>query len=192
MSDQNEKREPGRPPKGESPVSLEVLERIAILDLEGRSQAAIAREIGVHRSEIDYLLREYIAPVRRIAQTGRVEKLFAQVEYLIQIAFEKFHESQQPEITEHVKKGLVKNGLDIAIVEKVITRRKSIGNIEWLKMVLACIIEQRKVLGAYTSQKHQLADEGLRVAGMTPSEVDAKMIERLMERIAERKRMDES
>jgi predicted transcriptional regulator len=182
------KRGAGKPRPSERPVTPEKLEQIADMFLEGTPITRIAEAIGVTRQTIQYHLDATIRPIWQEKMRSTLADDLAKVGHIERIAWERFHVSQQPETRRQVKKALVDEGADPQVVEKVITKITKTGEVAWLQVAQWCIEHRAKVHGHYAPTRHQVDMGGeLRVAGMSPDQVDKEMIKRLFEKIEERR-----
>jgi len=179
----------GKPRPSERPVTPEKLEAIADMFLEGVPISRIAERIGVRRQTIQYHLDASIRPLWQESMRSTLADDLAKVGHLERIAWDRFRASQQPETRRQIKKALLDEGADPQTIEKVITKITKTGEVAWLQVVQWCIEHRARVHGHYAPTRHQVDLGGeLRVAGMSPDQVDQEMLKRLLVKIEERRR----
>jgi predicted transcriptional regulator len=183
------KRGPGKPRPSERPVTPEKLEEIADKFLEGVPLTQIAEAIGVTRQTIQYHIDATIRPIWQERMRSTLADDLAKVSHLERVAWERFRVSQRPETRRQVKKALVAEGADPQVVERVLTTVTKNGEAVWLQIVQWCIEHRARVHGHYAPTRHQVDMGGeLRVAGMSPDQIDKAMLQRMMDKIEERRK----
>lgn len=183
-------RKPGYHKPGERPVWPEVLRRIGKLWLQGRNNCTIAREIGVDESTVRYHLEHSIKPEWHEQMRSRLAEDLAKVALLERVAWERFGSSAPCETHEQVEKALLQGGAKPRIVKQATRTVTRTGEVAWLQIIQWCLDFRARIHGHYAPVRHHV-DTGseFRVAGMAPIEVDQVMLQRLMEKIAERRRL---
>ena len=186
-------RSPGDSGPGKRAVTPAVLQKIGRLWLEGRSKREIAREIGVDESTIRYHLTNHIQPIWEEKMRSRLAEDLAKVAHLERTAWERFHAHSPAETVEQVEQALLEGGNRLKIVKKATKSVTKMGEVVWLQVVQWCLEFRARIHAHYAPTRHHVDHGGeLRVAGMTPSEVDQKMIQKLFEQIKERQKYNES
>lgn len=182
-------RKRGRPKKGESPITPQRLRQIGILWLEGVGASEIASVVGCDESTIRYHLDSTIRPQWVEDGRSRVAEDLARVAHLERTAWERFHANAPGETIEQVEQGLLEGGNKLRIIKKATRTVSKTGETAWLDIVRWCIEFRAKIFAHYAPTRHHIDHGGeLRVAGMTPSEVDQAMLKRLFEQIEERRK----
>jgi hypothetical protein len=202
-SDSKKKRGPGRPRKSERPVTPEVLNEIAELWLKGKSSYEIGLAIGVAKNAVDHHLEHVIRPAWRKSLGLEAKILEARSELLIRLFFQGYERSLRDKGEERQKQVQRKRDDTAAkamkaakgdarleqLVERTVTRGARDGDKGWLLGVLDVMDFQAKLAGLYAPSRHSMHVESeLRVAGLTPAELDEKMLRRAAELIVERQR----
>jgi hypothetical protein len=200
------KRGPGKPRHSERPVTPEVLDKISELWLQGKSSRVIGQFIGLSDSTVDHHLNATIKPTWRkaIASDARIEE--ARADLIIKMAFEGCERSLRDRGEERQKQVQRRKPAEKAagkrlkaaakgnerlehLVEKTLIRAARDGEIGWLQLVLDAMDFKAKVAGLYAPARHTMHVESeLRVAGLTPEELDEKMLKRAADLILERQR----
>tara|TARA_B100000949_G_C14014860_1_gene338833 strand:- start:27 stop:422 length:396 start_codon:yes stop_codon:yes gene_type:complete len=122
----------------------------------------------------------------------RLEVEIAKIDHIERIAWQKFHESEHPQTKRQVKKALVDDGgANLEVVEKVMTKIKRTGEPVWLNLVQWCIDARARYLSYEPPRTIKVQNE-YRVAGKSPDQVNEEMMRRLLERVEQRKRYEES
>ena len=187
-----ERRRPGRPPRDQRPVTPRVIEGFADMWLSGRTLRQIAAEFGVTRNTVAHHLDRSVRPLWRRRMEDRLSEEIARIDYVERIAWQKFHESEKPQTKRQVKKALVDDGgANLEVVEKVMTKIKRTGEPVWLNLVQWCIDARARYL-SYEPPRTIKAQNEYRVAGKSPDQVNEEMMRRLLERVEQRKRYEES
>lgn len=178
------RRQAGRPLGGEEIVTPEVLERIGDLYLRGGTLRNIAEAVDVSKRTIEHHLEHSIKPLWQSELIVNAREQLARVEYLYRIAWERFESSS------------TKNPQDeLAMVPfmGIFDKLKRHGEVQWLDVVKWCIDYTAKIGGLYAAKRVRLESSGgLRVAGKTPSEVDAETVGIILERMKQRRSYQEA
>ena len=161
--------------------------------LAGHSQTEIALTIGVSRQAIRHHLDTTIKPLWQKSICDPLGQELAKIGLLERVAWQRFNSDAPVETTEQVKHGLDADGVDTAIVERVIKTIKRPGQKEWLEIVQWCIEQRCKLAGYYSEKKvrHEHSGE-LRVAGMTAGQVNEEMLQRVTRLIRDRKKYEDA
>jgi len=169
-------------------VTPAVLETIADCILKGLSQRATARKCGIDESTVRYHLENTLRPRWREDARAALHEDLAKVALLERVAWERFESAEPGETREAIKKALLESGVKPRIVEQATTKVTRTGEVAWLQVIQWAIEFRARIFGHYAPTHHRVAMEGqLRVAGMSPSEVDQMMVKKLLERIEERR-----
>ena len=165
--------------------------------VRGETQTDIARMFGVDRSVIARHLDRNIVPLIRQSQAIDTRKQLARVEYLYKIAWELFAQSQKPEerITEeYLMTKAAEHGQDTEkLAKRVTTTLHRVGDSTWLDLVKWCLDFFAKCGGMYTTQyAGDQKDAELRVAGISPDQLDQMNMERIAKRVKERREYQEA
>jgi len=188
------KRPQGRPPGKERPVTPGALQEIADLWLKNVPLRTIAKRFGVHHTTILHHLEQTICPLWRERMRSRLDEDLAKVALIERTAWERFHSATPGETRETIEKALTatpRGQKRLRIVKQATARVTRTGEVAWLQVIQWCLDFRARVHSHYAPihHKHDIGGE-LRVAGMTPAETDQAMLQRLMEKIAERRRLD--
>ncbi len=186
-----DKRKPGRPKRAERPIGPAELAQIGELWLRGRTRAEIARTLAVSESTVRHHLNATIRPLWRDHVAAPLGVELAKIDLLERVAWLQFESKGPAETTEQMKTGLVHNGVELAVVERVIRKIHRPGQKTWLEVIEWCITERCKLAGYYRPKQ----DEGkrassFRIAGMTADQVNDAMIQRMVKVIRDRKKYE--
>ena len=182
-------RRPGNSRPGRRPVTPEVLQKIGRMWLRGQNNCEIAKEIGVDESTVRYHLQNHIRPIWHEDMRSRLAEDLAKVALLERTAWERFESKVPCETHAQVEKALLEDGNKPRIVKQAVRKITRTGEVAWLQIVQWCLEFRARIHGHFAPTRHQVYDGSeFRVAGMTPVQVDQMMLERLMEKIAERRR----
>ncbi len=174
---------------GTRPVTPEVLQRIGRMWLQGRNNCEIAKEIGIDESTVRYHLQNNILPLWQEDMRSRLAEDLAKVALLERTAWERYDSSVPSEPHELIEKALLEGGSKPRIVKQAVRKITKTGDTAWLQIVQWCIDFRARIHAHYAPTRHHVDHGGeMRVAGMTPTEVDQAMLKRLMEQIQERRR----
>lgn len=188
----------GRPRRDSRVIGNAELEKIAELRLRGQSLSAIGKVLGVDGEAIRHHLKATIEPAWRQSSKADASIEIAKINHLEKTAWERWSRSLQPETLRDVRRELESpDGANLYVVKKVLRKmtRHKVGETCWLQVIQWCIETRCKILGMFANKpidvNLKMSGE-LRVAGMTPAEIDGAMAQRLAERVAEsRKRLAE-
>lgn len=200
-------RKPGRQKRVVTP---EMVERIGELWLTGHSLRVIGGILNIHYKTVEYHLDRTVKPLWEQGINRRKAFELARIDQIERIAWRKFRQSGRPQTKHSVKKQLRCAGADsklaakagkaaekamekLAVVEKTRETSTRPGEACWLAVVQWAVEQRCKIEGYYAPKKHQFEASGeLRVAGMDRAELDRVMMERLMQRIEERRQYQSS
>ena len=170
-------------------VTPEVRELIAKRWLQGRTASAIGREIGIDEKAVRYHMETFIRPLWHEKLVAMKGQELAKIDLLESTAWDRFLDAAPGEIVENIERALTEDGNRLRVIKKVMRQVTKVGDSAWLDLVKWCIDWRSKVFGYYAPTRHQI-DTGseLRVAGKTPNEVDEAMFDRLVAKIAERRK----
>lgn len=185
-------KSPGRPKKGERVVTPEILQKMSRLFLQGRTRLEIAVEIDVAEGTVSHHLDATIKPLWRNSIQWDAAIEVARADEIIRLAFEGYHRSVRDKLEEREKQRARKaakgNEAMEQIVEKALVKSARDGDKGWLELVLAAMDFKAKVKGGYAPKRLNVKLDGeLRVAGMTPEQVEQQMLGRIAELITERR-----
>jgi|LSQX01.1.fsa_nt_gb hypothetical protein len=146
-------------------------------------------EFGIDESTVRYHLNERIRPLWHERMRSRLAEDLAKVDLLEATAWERFESHTPGETHEQTEKALLEGGSRLKIVKQATRTVTKTGEIGWLQIVQWCLDFRAGIHAHYAPTRHHV-DRGseMRVAGMSPVEVDQLMLQRLMEKIAERRR----
>lgn len=205
MAEAKKKRGPGRPKKQDRPVTPEVLDQIRALYVRGKGARKIAQIIGTSLTTVQHHLNFTIKPILRQEGNWDSALQMARAEEVIAIAFEGFDRSLRaasktrekygPEksATERLKAKIRKKapqGLKCnKLLERTLETIERDGDKGWLELVLAAMDFMAKVKGGYAPARLNINQQSeLRVAGLSPPELDELMYRRIVELYGERQR----
>ncbi len=181
------RRKPGRPKASEKPVTPEVLETIAAMYSRGDSLRTIADAVAIAFQTVAYHLKTTIQPLWREGMVVEAHVEMARVAELERTAWRKF-ESCEPITREQLRHECAGKGMPEALVERIVTRTSREGDPSWLHVVQWCIDHKAKVGGLYAAAKFQIDHGGeIRVAGMSPTELDEQALAMILAKIKERR-----
>ncbi len=186
-------RKPGRPKRGREVCTPHMIQQIGNMWLQGVSMTKIGHELGIDRKTVAHHLNTTIRPQWREDSRSRLHEDLAKVGLIERTAWERFESQTPAETVEDVEKGLresKKTGrVSLRIIKQASKSVKRPGQTAWLQVIQWCIEFRAKIHAHYAPTRHHVEHGGeMRVAGMTPSEVDNVMLERLMEQILERRK----
>ena len=197
---QNPKRTTsGKRPKCRRPrathrrVTPAVWEIFSELYLKGKSVSEVARATGFNRKTVDHHLKQTIMPLWQSAQIVELGIELAKVDLLERVAWEMFSKSTEPLERQRVKDVLRKNEVDSTVIEQVTTTVNRVGEVKWLKIIMWCLDFRAKVGGLYAEGNSRASGAGprpkdeMRCAGMSPEDVDEKMLTRILEGVERRR-----
>jgi len=183
----------GRSKGGKSPVTRGVLAKIASMYLKCESKLSIARETGLDYKTVTKHLEERVKPAWKKEQIVSSTEDLARVSMVERLAWRKFKESCSPQAKKVIKQALLEDGNKLQIVEKIMSETKVTGEAQWVDIIKWCIEFRAKIGGYYAASKVDITHGGeLRIAGMTPTEVDQEMLARLVEAVEKRKRFSDA
>ena len=150
------KRPVGRPKRTAPVITPAKLEMIGIMFLQAVPVSVIAERLSVATNAIHHHLDTTLRPRWRARATERFDEELAKVEYLEQVAWERFHESQKPESHEQLRHALSEpdadgKTADPKLVERVVKTITRTGESCWLDIVRWCRDYFAKVHGFYKS-----------------------------------------
>jgi hypothetical protein len=184
----------GRPKDAEKVIGPDELAKIADLWLTGHGESEIARRLGVAHRTICYHVENSIRPMWEVGINHRRAVEMAKIDQIERIAWEQFRQSSDPQTRKTIKRQLMDNlpdgvGPKLAIVERVISRVSNRPDATWLTVIQWCIEQRCKIMGHYAPDRHTIQwDAELRVAGLNPAELDGQMVQRLVEKVEERRK----
>jgi len=187
------KRKPGGQRPSERPLPPEALLEVSELWLKGWPITRIAERFGVHHSTIQHHLNNTIRPqwLEQMSANKSIE--LAKISLVERTAWERFEAAEPGEVREVIEKGLLEGGSRPRIVKEAVAKVTRTGAAAWLQIVQWCVEQRLRIHGLYAPSRHYLQTESeLRVAGRSPSEVDAMMVERLMAQVVERQKQSEA
>lgn len=166
-----------------------MLETIADCILKGMSQRKTAQKCGIDESTVRYHLENTLRPRWREDARGALHEDLAKVLLVEKVAWQHFESSVPGETREGIKKALLERGIRPRLVEQATTKITRRGQVAWLEIVQWAIEFRAKVFGHFAPTRHHVDVGGqLRVAGLDPCQVDQAMLEKLLEKVAERRR----
>lgn len=187
------RRKRGNPKKNERPITPAVLEQIGILWMRQVPQSVIAERFGVDEKTIRYHLDRSIIPQWEHTMRSRLKEDMARVAHIERVAWERFESAEPGETREHVEKALLEGGHKPRIVKQVVSKVTRTGEVAWIQVVQWCLEFRARIYAHFAPVRHHVEmGSELRVAGKTPAEVDREMLQRLKERVEERRRYEES
>jgi hypothetical protein len=190
---QKSARKPGRPRRGHEVVTPCMIEQIAELWLQQVSETKIAAEMEIDRKTVHYHLESTIWPLWRENMRSKLAVDLAKVGLIEKVAWARFDSLEPAETHEVIEQSLLENGTEPQTVKNIIRRVTRNGEVSWLHVIQWCLEFRAKIHGHFAPTRHHVDNGGeLRVAGMTPTEVDTKMLKRLMEQIVERRKRQQA
>jgi transposase len=203
MTPAPKKRKVGRPKKSERPVTPELVQEMGSLYLRGKSERQIGQIFGLAQSTVQHHLNHTIKPLWRNAVQFEASIEIARAEEVIRLAFEGFDrsliestksrerfslEAQKSKIRKKAPKRASGRPAQ-RLVERTLETIQRDGDKGWLELVHLMMDFKAKVKGGYAPSRFHVSQQTeLRVAGLTPSELDQKMLERMADLLAERQR----
>ncbi|HEV3345412.1 MAG TPA: hypothetical protein VG125_33850 [Pirellulales bacterium] len=172
----------------------------------GKSSRVIGQLIGVSDSTVDHHLEQTIKPTWRKGLGADSKTEEQRADLLIELLFEGYErslrdkgEERQKQVqrrkpgedatAKKLKKAARGNERLEQLVEKTVTRAARDGDKGWLDSVLAVMDFKAKLAGLYAPSRHSLhVETELRVAGLTPAQLDEQMLKRAADLIVERQR----
>lgn len=200
MANSKSNRKPGRPKKRETPCTPEVIEKIGRLFLKGKTNLQIAEAIGVTENAIAHHLNHTIKPLWRNGISWDASVEMARADEVIRMAFEGYDRSceqstktREKYSTEAQKSAIKKKAPRAAnkerLVERTLEKIERDGDKGWLELVHLMMDFKAKVKGGYAPARLNVQQQTeLRLAGMTPAQLDQSMLERAAELIVQRRR----
>ena len=165
------------------------MDRIGTLWLQNVPTTVIAKEIGVDEKAIRYHLENTIRPMWHDDMRSRLTEDLAKVALIERIAWERFESNAPGETTEQIEKALVGGKGRLRLVKQAVRSVTRTGEMGWLQIIQWCLDFRARIHAHYAPTRTHVDIGGdLRVAGMSPVEVDQAMLKRLMEQIAERRK----
>jgi len=182
------KRSPGRPKPGERVVTEAILMQIAEKHLQNMGPSAIGKALGIDESTVRHHLKQTIMPRWQEDMRSKLHEDLAKVSLIEKVAWERFHNAKPGETVEHVEKALSKKGR-MRIVKQATRAVTRTGEAAWIQVIQWCVDFRARIHAHYAPTRHKV-DLGseLRVAGMTPDQVDQAMLKRLMQSIEDRRK----
>lgn len=192
------KRGPGRPRNSERPVNPEVIDRIRSLYVRGQGARKIAKAIGIALSTAQYHLDHTVKPMIRAEAVMDTGLQLARAEEIISICFEGFDRSLRPATKKREKYGIEKIKAKIRkkapaalkkdrLLEKTLETIERDGDKGWLELVLHAMDYVTRVKGGYAPSQLRIRQESeLRIAGLSPEQLDEFMLRRLEQLRSER------
>ncbi len=188
---------PHRPSHSDRPIGPAELDSIRHRWLRGQSHREIATALGVHHSTIQGHLKNNILPIIQQTRTVDTRKQLARAEHLYKVAWDLFSKSQKPEerISEEVLiKAASEHGEATGeLAKRVTSKLYRVGDSTWLDLVKWCLDFFAKCGGMYTTQyAGDQKDAELRVAGITPDQLDRMNMARIAKRVEDRREYQEA
>jgi len=183
------RRKSGRPKRKEAVVTPEMLEEIGYFWLQQVSEGKIAERFGISRATVRYHIERTIRPLWHDRMRARLAEDLAKVALIERTAWERFESAEPGETWETIEKALLDGGRKSRLVRQAVSKVTKTGDVAWLQVVQWCLDYRARVHAHYAPVRHKVDMGGdLRVAGKSPTEVDEMMLQRLLEKIAERRR----
>ena len=165
-----------------------MLERIEQCLLEGMSQRATAKKCAISESAVRYHLENTLRPRWHAAAVSTFHADLAKVAMMERVAWERFHSRDPGETRKAIEKALVGKVGKLRVVKEAVRTVSRTGSTAWLEVVQWCIDFRARVFGYQAAQEHRVQVGGtIRVAGKTPAELDEEMLQRLVEKLKERR-----
>lgn len=184
------KRGPGRPPPEERAIVPADWPRIRRMWCRGYSSERIAAEYSVNRTTMDDHLTRHILPWMRADAISTRDDELNRLNETERTAWEQFESNAPREVVDKVEEKLAKEGGTIRC--RSLQRRLKGHEGEWLAIVLDCIDKRSRILGHYAPTAVTLRMEGeLRLAGGTIAELSEAMVQRMIEKIEQRRLYEE-
>ncbi len=185
-------RKPGRPKASEKAVTPAVLETIAAMFARGETLRIIADAVGIHFTTVQHHLKTTVQPLWREGMVVEAHVEMARVGELERTAWRKF-ESCAPITREQLRHECDAAGVKGRLVERIETKISREGDPSWLHVVQWCLDHKAKVGGLYAAAKFQIDHGGeIRVAGMSPTELDEQALAMILAKIKERREYAEA
>lgn len=200
MSDEQQpkKRKPGRPKKTEAVCTPAVIDQIRSLYVRGKGVRVIAQLIGATPNAVQHQLTHTVKPMIRAEAVMDTGLQLARAEEIISICFEGFDRSLRPasksrekynveKIKAKIKKTAPKALKVGKLLERTLETIERDGDKGWLELVLHAMDYITRVKGGYAPAQlrvHQQSE--MRIAGLSPEQLDECMLRRLEQLRAER------
>lgn len=169
-------------------VNEDTLSLMAQCLLQGMSQRQTAKKCGIDESTVRYHLENTLQPRWRQSRQGAFDTNIAKIDMIERIAWERFYANEPGETARQIEKALTKKTGKLRIVKDAVRTVTTTGSTAWIQIVEWCVEFRSKMYGWQPPAEHKITIGGeLRVAGQSPSDVDQAMLQRLMEKIAERR-----
>lgn len=188
------RRPVGRPPAGDPVITPEILEIIGREWLRGTAVEMIASAIPCDPKTVWHHINRTIRPLWRNQLDQSLVDELAKIQAIERIAWQHFDKSEsvltEQTLREAVERdiaGGIKSGESLfdgvgdglQIVERITKKVKKLANPTWLSVIQWCI-ELRLKVGGHLSGAKLENEHSLRVAGMSPEQLDKKMLGRLL------------
>ena len=184
------KRKAGRPPQDDRAITPAVLGQIGDMFLAGWKTSQIAVKVGVDWSTVDYHLKSTIQPIweKNLVHKASIE--LAKIDRMEHIAWKKLIEDLPFEERVTVTESLLEGGGDLQLVKRIRSTNPRRGSTEWMKIIQWCIQARWKLLDyCVGSPKVKADDEGFRIAGRSTEQLDKDMVQLLLEKIDEQRKL---
>ncbi len=187
------KRRPGRPKRSEPVVTPAMILGIAEYWLKGWGTIRIGQEYGIDPTTVRHHLDKTVRPQWHEEMRSRLAEDMAKVDLVERTAWERFHAAEPGETREVVEKALLEGGSKPQIIKQVKSAVTKTGEVAWIQVIQWCLDFRARIHAHYAPTRHKV-DLGseLRVAGLTPDQVDQAMLKRLMETIEERRKYQQA
>lgn len=183
-------RRVGRPKRGREAITPEQIEEIGRLWLQGVRLSEIALKFEVDRTTIRHYLDNHLRPAWQESVRADLAADLARVRLLESVAWSRFESSAPAETVEQIERGLVAGKGKLRIIKRALRSITKTGDAAWLDVIKWCLEYRMRVHGYAAPARHHVDLGGeLRVAGMSPTQVDTAMLTRLHEQILERRRL---
>lgn len=192
------KRKPGRPKKTERPITPEILQEIGRQFLRGKSARQIALAIEVTENAVRHHLERTLKPLWRNSIQFDASIEIARADEVICLAFEGYDRSLRPsaknrqkysaeQIKAKIKRKSPQGANKERLVERTLETIERDGDKGWLELVHLMMDFKARVKGGYAPAQlrvHQQSE--MRIAGLSPVQLDELMYRRIVDLAAER------
>ncbi len=188
----------GRPAPGGRTIVPDDYDQMAKLYGTGCTYAQIAREFGVAPNTIATHFKNNIFPMIQASSTRSLESELLKITQLERVAWECFHSKKPAERRKLIKNEIAKiretseeerKEIKYLLEESLTTvhRNRDKG---WLDIVKWCVEVRCRLEGHFAAVKVRVQHEEYRVAGKSPAEGMAAMMQRITEKVQERRKYE--
>lgn len=184
------KRSAGRPSTKKA-IGPKELDQIADWMAQGYTQTWMAEQLGVCHTTVSRAIDQRILPTLQSPKYRGPEAILGAMEYMYRRCWEMFNDGAPAEIRKATAAKLAAKSKSKPASQETVEEVFRPNQIAWLKLAfeikkeIATLLKYRNN-ATMNFLRFDRSDEEFRVAGATPSEIDAQMVARLARLVSDR------